>query len=106
MSQPDKPASVEWRAWSEVPWFSRTGGIPELQLAIRLVEAAAQADSPALYLSQQLPDIASEFAVQWAAVVYRDPQWMTLGEFGRRPMDELPVRFLERMPSTAAPAVT
>ncbi len=86
---------TEWRKWSELPWLARTGTSPDLQLCVRLAETIAPAEGLSHYLVQQLPEIASEFAAQWAAVLYRDPQWIPHGEFGRRPIEELPLRFLE-----------
>jgi Nif-specific regulatory protein len=65
----------------------------EAQLALRLLESAVGAESAASYLKQELPEIASEFAAQWIAVLQRGSDWGRLGEFGRQPIEALPLRF-------------
>ena len=85
----------EWTTWSNLPWLARSApGGGEIEFCLRLVESAAQADGPATLLRQELPEIASEFAAQWVGVIRRDLDWATVGEFGRRPIETLPQRFL------------
>ncbi len=85
---------VDWSSWSELPWVSRSAGLPELQLCIRLLESAAQVEEVDGYLKQELPEAGSEFAASWIAVYSRGGEWEKLGEFGRQPMEHLPVPFL------------
>ncbi len=47
------------------------------------------------FLNQQLPEIATNFAVQWVAVFSRSPEWETVGQWGRHNVEELPFRALE-----------
>src|SRR5258708_4091014 len=82
---------VEWLPWSELPWMERAvPGGAELRFCFRLIESAAQAESPAVFLKHELPEVASEFAAQWAGVFRRGSEWERLAEFGRRPIDSLP----------------
>ncbi len=90
MSQP------QWMNWSELPWHSGpepAGGV--LQLCDRLLQASAESTEELEFLRNQLPEIAPEFSVQWAAVVERSPEWATVAECGRWSGRELPARFLE-----------
>jgi len=90
MSQP------RWMNWSELPWHSgpeAAGGA--LQLCDRLLQAAANTADQLEFLRQQLPEIATEFSVQWAAVVNRSPHWSPISECGRWAGQDLPARFLE-----------
>ena len=82
--------------WSEVAWLSQTDAEgAAVQLCDRLLESSLTAPSVAAFLQQQLPEIATEYSVQWAAVLRRTPDWQTLGECGRSGHKELPSRFLE-----------
>lgn len=90
MSQP------EWMNWSELPWHSGAepaGGT--LQLCDRLLQSSTEAVDEHEFLRQQLPEIAPEFSVQWAAVVERSSGWRPVAECGRWTGRELPARFLE-----------
>jgi Nif-specific regulatory protein len=62
-------------------------------LALRLLESAVDAESTTAYLRHELPEVASEFATQWVAVLRRGTEWDRLGEFGRQPLETLPYRF-------------
>lgn len=77
-----------------------------MQLADRLLSQVATSTSGADYLTHVLPDVASEFAVQWAAIVDRWPQWRIRAEFGRQPFDHLPVRFIEEVLDREAGGLT
>lgn len=69
-------------------------GAAELQLCLRLLDSAINAESLASYLKQELPEFAAEFAVQWVAVLNRRNDWERIAEFGRQPTETLPSRFL------------
>ncbi len=85
----------EWLNWSNLPWLGRGGAAGnELQFCFRLLESAVRAEGLAQFLTQELPEIASEFAAQWVSVVHRGTEWERLGEFGRLPVDSLPLRLL------------
>lgn len=84
-----------WMKWEQLPWLSRSelaGSL--LRLADRILELAVKADNLALFLRDELPDIANEFSVQWAGVMRRTPEWKVVAEFGRRSIPELPYQFL------------
>ncbi len=78
-----------------------------MQLCLRLVESAAKAESFADFLRQELPEIASEFSAQWVGILQRDPDWETLAEFGRQPLESLPHHLLtEALDRNAAGCVS
>jgi len=82
--------------WSELAWLSQPdaeGAV--IQLCDRLLQSSLAAPSVAVFLQQQLPEIATEYSAQRAAVLQRTPQWKTLSECGRASQKELPFRFLE-----------
>ncbi|MES2792728.1 MAG: sigma-54-dependent Fis family transcriptional regulator [Planctomycetota bacterium] len=84
-----------WMKWEQVPWLSRSelaGSL--LRLCDRLLELAVAAENSAVFLRDELPDIANEFSVQWAGVMKRTPEWKVVTEFGRRSIPELPYQFL------------
>src|SRR6267154_2011241 len=92
------PLSVsqpEWQTWASLPWLARAApGSNEIQLCLRLVESATTAESYSAFVRQELPEIASEFAAQWVGIVRRSPDWKIAAEFGRQPVESLPIRFL------------
>lgn len=65
-----------------------------MQFCLRLIDSAGNMESSAAYLRQELPEVASEFAAQWVGIVRRSPDWETIAEFGRQPLETLPNRFL------------
>lgn len=88
--------SDQWETWSGLPWLQQAGGIgTTVQLCDRLLNGVAQSPTTAEYLTAQLPDVASEFSLQWVAIVDRWPEWRVLAEFGRSQLPDLPVRFFE-----------
>jgi Nif-specific regulatory protein len=91
---PQSVSQPGWQTWSAIPWLARgsAGGL-EGPLGLRLLESALGAESTSSYLRQELPEIASEFSAQWVAVLQRGPEWERLGEFGRQPLEALPLRF-------------
>ena len=92
---PSTVLQPEWVTWSDLPWLARTTpGASEIEACLRLVDSGAQADSETILFRQELPEIASEFAAQWVSIVRRDLEWRSIGEFGRRPLETLPHRFL------------
>ncbi|HTI52470.1 MAG TPA: GAF domain-containing protein, partial [Planctomycetaceae bacterium] len=102
MSQPS------WQTWSTLPWLSRgAGGGLDAQLGLRLLESAIDAESTSSYLRQELPEVASEFSAPWVAVMQRGTEWERLGEFGRQPIETLPLQFLaEALDRDAAGSVS
>src|SRR5262245_28167692 len=91
---PQTMSTPTWQIWGALPWLSRgSGGGLEAQLALRLLESAVVAESATSYLRQELAEIASEFSAQWIAVHQRSAEWERLGEFGRQPVESLPLRF-------------
>src|SRR6516164_3745078 len=95
VSPPLAVSIPEWQPWSNLPCLAHGApGAAEIQLCLRLVEAAAQAEECSAFLRQELPEIASEFSAQWAGIVRRGSEWETLAEFGRFPLEALPHRFL------------
>src|SRR5690349_12334351 len=91
---PQSVSHPTWQTWGALPWLTRgSSGVTEAQLAMGLLESAVRAESAAAYLRQELPEIASEFAAQWIAVFQRGANWDRLSEFGRQPIEALPLRF-------------
>ena len=99
--------STRWTTWSEHAWLQHAAdGVATLQLSDRLLSQVAGVESGAGYLTTVLPDVASEFAVQWAVVIDRWPEWSTRAEFGRQPFEHLPARFFEEVLDREAGGVT
>lgn len=91
---PQAVSQPVWQQWSALPWLAHgSGGGVAAQLGLRLLESGASATGSDAYLRQELPEIASEFSAQWVAVLHRGAEWERLGEFGRQPVDSLPLRF-------------
>jgi Nif-specific regulatory protein len=91
---PQSVSQPSWQTWSALPWLARgAGGGLEGPLGLRLLESAIGAEGASSYFRQELPEIASEFSAQWAAVFQRGAEWERLGEFGRQPIETLPLRF-------------
>ncbi|MFN0053640.1 MAG: sigma-54 interaction domain-containing protein [Planctomycetales bacterium] len=85
----------DWLRWADIPWLGRgVSGADVAQLALRILEGARQTERLTTYLREQLPEIASEFAVPWVGVVERAIEWDKVGEFGRQPLERLPGDFL------------
>ena len=90
--------SAQWTTWSSLPWLQQTDETgTTLQLADRILQSVASSESLSEFVVACLPDIASEFAVQWIGIVDRWPQWSVQHEFGRHQFNELPVRFFEEV---------
>jgi len=86
----------KWMSWQQLPWQGKSDrGGTAVQLCDRLLETSIEAERNLEFLHEQLPEIATEFSAQWAAVVERTPEWKTLGECGRHSFSALPFRFLE-----------
>jgi Nif-specific regulatory protein len=89
--------------WSGLPWLQTDGAGLAIQLCDRLLQTVASTPTSAEFLAHQLPDIASEFSVQWIAVIDRTSEWTVRAEFGRHQMGELPLRlFNEALDREAA----
>jgi transcriptional regulator with GAF, ATPase, and Fis domain len=94
--QTQTPTRVTWMRWSEVPWLARgeTSG-SAAQLCERLLGASLELAGVKTFLHERLPDLATELAAQWTAVVQRTPEWQTLGACGHHSFKQLPFRFME-----------
>lgn len=91
---PDIAPRTEWKKWGELPWFSHSSANSELQLCIQLLESVGEMPDVTRFWQQQLPEIASEFAAQWVGLMARRGTWDRLVEFGRQPLEHLPLPFL------------
>ncbi|MCY2964206.1 MAG: sigma-54-dependent Fis family transcriptional regulator [Planctomycetota bacterium] len=93
-SSPFPHSEPVWQPWEQTPWLARNSpGSLELQLSIRLLDAALASESPSGFLREQLPDMASEFAAPWIGLVERREGWNCTGEFGRCPVPNWPAWF-------------
>jgi transcriptional regulator with GAF, ATPase, and Fis domain len=85
----------QWMNRAELPDALPAGcGKRVFDLCDRLMSCVLEESAPDDFLRQQLPEIASELSVQWGAVVQRKPEWSTLAEFGRLPLQTLPFGIL------------
>lgn len=90
--------SAQWITWNSLPWLQQADeNGTTVQLGDRILQSVSSSDSLSDFVSAVLPDIASEFAVQWIGVVDRWPQWSVQHEFGRHQFEHLPVRFFEEV---------
>ncbi|HUG93304.1 MAG TPA: sigma-54-dependent Fis family transcriptional regulator [Planctomycetaceae bacterium] len=87
---------VRWMKWAEVPWLARSeAGGSAVQLCERLLQSSLELIGVKSFLHERLPDVATEIAAQWTAVVERTPEWTTRGACGHHPLSQLPHRFME-----------
>lgn len=92
------PSAPRWMTCSQIPWLARTDtGGTVVQLCDRLLQLGVASTGLKSLLQQQLPEIATELAGQWAAVLERSAEssWKPLGEFGRHPLPHLPSRLFD-----------
>ena len=90
-------SETKWMQWSELPWLLRSElASPLITLCDRVLQLAATSDTAAL-LQQFLPEVATEFSAQWISVAKRSPEWSVIGEFGRNPLDSIPVHVLDEV---------
>jgi len=89
--------SMKWMTWAELPWVARGEVSTAVQLCDRLVQSALKAAGSAAFLQAELPELATEFAVQWAAVWKRTPQWESVAECGRNTWSQPPTRFFDEV---------
>ena len=95
--------AAKWMTWTGLPWLQTAGAGLALQLFDRMLQAVADTSTASEFLALQLPDLAAEFSVQWIAVVDRSTDWTVRAEFGRHPLNELPLRlFHEALDQEAA----
>ncbi len=89
---------ITWMTWRDLPWFSQseTAGAA-IHLSERLLGAALELESSKTLLHEMLPELATEFAVQWAAVAENARAWSIREQCGRFPLGELPAAFLDRV---------
>ena len=91
-------SKIRWMTWNELPWFaeSEPGGAA-IHLSERLLGAALELEDAKTLLHEMLPALATEFAVQWAAVVQQGDSWKLREQCGRFPLDELPAAFFDHI---------
>lgn len=90
--------SSSWIRWNNLPWQQQTSdNVTTIQLGDRILQSVSECGTLDEFISTTLPDIASEFAVQWVGVVDRWPGWSVQHEFGRHHFENLPVRFFEEV---------
>ena len=90
--------SAQWITWNSLPWLQQADeNGTTVQLGDRMLQSVSSCESLSDFVATVLPDIASEFAVQWIGVVDRWPQWRVQHEFGRHQFEHLPVRFFEEV---------
>ena len=95
--------AANWMTWSGLPWLQTEGAGVALQLCDRLLQSVESLPTSAEFLAHLLPDIASEFSVQWIGVIDRESDWSVRAEFGRHQLVELPLRlFNEALDREAA----
>ena len=103
MPTPDPPKAslgsaprAKWLGWADLQTLTKSEAAADIAVFCdRLLQASIDAGSVADLLRERLPEIATEFSVQWAAIVQRSPEWQAAAEFGRRALSDLPVRLLE-----------
>ncbi len=94
---------ITWMTWAELPWFSQSDpGGAAIHLSERLLGAALELEDAKTLLHEMLPELATEFAVQWAAVVEQTGEWQVRKECGRFPLEELPKAMLDQICETDA----
>lgn len=80
-------SEIEWLNWEDLPGLNRTSAAAtEHQLAVQILETALDSTAESGYLRDRLPEIATELAAPWAAIMRRTTEWTPLAEFGRRPL--------------------
>lgn len=87
--------TTKWTTWSELPWVARGEVGTAVQLCDRLIQSALKSDSSANFLQAELPELATEFTVQWVAVWKRSPEWNLVTECGRHTWAQAPFRFFD-----------
>ncbi len=86
-----------WTTWDELPWFARADGSGvALAVADQLLQAATETANVLAFLDEELPMIATEFAVQWAAVWSETPDgdWKPIAQCGRQAPEDIPEHLL------------
>lgn len=90
MSQP------QWLRWEELPWLTRTSPTSQaIRLGDSLSKAALESADMSAFLRQELLELANELGLQWTGCLRKSPEWQVLVEFGRRTLQDLPLRWLE-----------
>jgi Nif-specific regulatory protein len=90
--------NITWMTWSDLPWFSQSEpGGAAIHLSERLLGAALDLEDAKTLLHEMLPELATEFAVQWAAVVEKTNGWTLREQCGRFPLEELPQSLFDRV---------
>ena len=88
--------STVWTSWIESPWLSRTEAFGTVvRLCDRLLRSSLSNPGLSSFLQNELPEIATELSVQWAAIVQKSPQWEIVSECGRHALTDIPYRLFE-----------
>lgn len=91
-------SQITWMTWNDLPWFSQSEpGGTAIHLSERLLGAALELPDAKTLLHEMLPELATEFAVQWAAVVTPGESWNLREQCGRFPLNELPAELLDQV---------
>jgi len=86
----------QYMSWKQLPWLSLPdGGGETIQLCDRVLQIAGEHVDVKTFLQRALPEVATEFSVQWAAVAWRTPEWTILAECGRRTLSDVPYHLIE-----------
>ena len=94
-SETEDSLTTKWTTWSELPWVARGEVGTAVQLCDRLIQSALKSDNSANFLQAELPELATEFTVQWVAVWKRSPEWELVTECGRHTWAQAPFRFFD-----------
>lgn len=94
-------SKITWMTWADLPWFSESDpGGAAIHLSERLLSSALELECAKTLLHETLPELATEFAVQWAAVMEQGTGWTLREQCGRFPLEELPEAFLDQIAET------
>jgi len=86
----------QWLRWEELPWLLRNHPTSQaLRLSDGLTEAALRTQDTATFLREELLELANELSLQWTGCLRKSPEWQILVEFGRRTLQDLPLRWIE-----------
>lgn len=87
---------IQWMRWDELPWLARNYPPSQaIRLADSLADASLKAPDTNTFLREQLLELANELSLQWTGCLRKAPDWEILVEFGRRTLQDLPLRWLE-----------
>ncbi len=81
--------------WSRISWLKDSEAAGQLiPLAERFLADSLTAGSVEAYAKEQLPELATEFAAPFVAIMQRKGDWTTLSQYGRHSLGEIPRNWL------------